>query len=167
MEKLDWIKELVVAEQKMEESGMIDYSPVFDPEQILIHESVQLLSELKSRFIEASSAFNQMKSSTIGRVKVYGISNTESDFMLFRNGFKLIFSLYEPGLILISFHHAGSTFIPGQGPEGGEVRNAEDDAIEADWGAYGDVNWTYQGKLIKIDYLIKFYLSRFIRESAK
>src|SRR5476649_809541 len=108
MDKIAWIKDLVRTEQKMEETGVVDFTSGFDPQQLLISESVGYLNALKNAFVEAAASFNQLKASSVGRIKIYGISNTHADFMLFRNGFKLIFSLKEPGVVGIRFHFVGS-----------------------------------------------------------
>ncbi len=168
MDKLGWIKELVRAEQKMEESGVVDFGAGFDPAQLLITESIGFLNHLKTAFVEAASGFNQLKGSAVGRVKIYGISNTHADFMLFRNGFKLIFSLKEPGLIGIRFHYVGAAFVQvAAASDDGQKIPQEEDLLQARWGAFGDLVWTYQEQPIKIDYLVRYYLTRFIRESAK
>lgn len=168
MEKLAWIKDLVRAEQKMEESGVVDFSAGFDPQQLLVSESIDFLNILKNAFIEAASSFNQLKGSSVGRIKIYGISNTHADFMLFRNGFKLIFSLKEPGVIGIRFHYVGATFV--QVPaasDNGQKTPTDEDLLFARWGAFGDLVWTYQEQPVKIDFLVRYYMTRFIRESAK
>ncbi len=165
MDKLTWIKDLVRAEQKMEESGLIDYGGTFDPEQTLVSESIEFLNNLKSAFIDASSSFNQLKGSAVGRIKIYGISNTHADFMLFRNGFKLIFALKQPGVICIRFHYMGSTFLTPN--DTGVKLPTEEDHLMAKWGAFGDLLWTFHDQPIKVDYLVRYYMTRFIRESAK
>ncbi len=168
MDKLTWIKELVRAEQNMEESGVVDFNSGFDPQTILMTESIDFLNTLKSVFVEASSSFNQLKGSSVGRIKIYGISNTNADFMLFRNGFKLIFSLREPGVTGIRFHYVGAGFVqvPAASENGGPTPGEEDFLI-ARWGAFGDLVWTYHDQPVKIDYLVRYYMTRFIRESAK
>lgn len=169
MDKLTWIKDLVRAEQSMEESGVVDFTVGFDPQQILITESVDFLNSLKTTFVEAAASFNQLKGSTVGRIKIYGISNTHADFMLFRNGFKLIFSLKEPGLVSIRFHFISAALMQVPSAAVGDNTNlpSEEDMLTARWGAFGDLVWTYQEQPIKIDYLVRYYLTRFIRESAK
>lgn len=168
MDKLGWIKELVRAEQRMEESGVIDFGTGFDPHSMLVSESVGFLNDLKTTFVESASSFNQLKGSAVGRVKIYGISNTHADFMLFRNGFKLIFSLKEPGIIGIRFHYVGSAFVAmAAASDDGQKVPSEEDLLQARWGAFGDLLWTYQEQPIKIEYLVRYYLTRFIRESAK
>src|SRR4051812_1889016 len=91
MDRISWIKDLVLAEQQMEDSGIIDMSAGFDAEKELEDATIEFLADLKTGFIEAASTFNQLKGSALGTIKIYGISKTRADFMLFRNGFKLIF----------------------------------------------------------------------------
>lgn len=170
-DKLGWIKDLVRGEQKMEESGVVDFGVGFDPAQILLTESAQFMNHIKTAFVDAAAAFNQLKGSSLGRVKIYGIANTHSDFMLFRNGFKLIFSLREPGAVSIRFHYVGAGFqstgnMQTQGA-GAIAQMGEEDLLLARWGAFGDLNWNFQDQPIKIEYLVRYYLTRFIRESAK
>jgi hypothetical protein len=173
MDKMSWIKDLVRAEQKMEESGVVDFSVGFDSQQILFTESIFFLNTIKTAFVEAASSFNQLKGSTVGRIKIYGISNTHADFMLFRNGFKLIFALKEPGVIGIRFHYVGAGLM--QMPSQLSTANAadgvkvptEEDMLTARWAAFGDLVWTYQEQAVKVDYLVRYYMTRFIRESAK
>ena len=165
MDKLSWIKDLVQAEQQMEESGMIDFTAGFDPQKLLSEESLDFLNDLKVCFVDSVTTFNQLKASPMGRIKVYGISNTEADFMLFRNGFKLIFAMKSPGHIAIKFHYVGANFIPNSGPEQGTEQG--EDQLIAKWGPFGDLVWTYNDQSLKLDFLVRYYLSRFVKESAK
>ena len=163
MDKLQWIRDLVLAEQQMEESGVVDFTAGFDPQKDVEAATVDFMNDLKATFVESASAFNQLKGSTVGNVKIYGISKTPSDFMLFRNGYKLIFSFRKPGLIGVRFNLIGSGFLPGQEPES----SGKEDLLKAAWGAFGELKWTYNDQLINLDYLVRYYLSRFIRESSK
>lgn len=162
MDKLSWIRDLVQAEQKMEESGIVDFSLGFDPAKHLFTETIHFLEDLKTAFIEGATAFNQMKATQLGRVKIYGISNTHADFMLFRNGFKLIFAQREPGIVSIRFQYAGAQFSAQS-----EAESVDEAILHARWGPFGDLIWTYQDQPIKLDYLVRYYMTRFVRESAK
>jgi hypothetical protein len=164
MNNLDWIKELIIAEQQMEDSGVINLSAV-DPEAHLGEQTIEFLRDIKAGFVEASAAFNQMKGSAVGTLKIYGISNTKADFMLFRNGYKLIFSMKRPGEIevynsLMSSHFLGASSEP-------EVRPTEKDSLRAHWGAFGELQWHHRNLPVKLDYLVRHYMTRFVRESAK
>ena len=161
MDKLTWIKDLVKAEQQMEESGVIEVTTGFDPEKHLTDETLLFLHSLKREFVDASTAFNQMKSSPLGRIKVYSISQTQADFMLFRNGFKLIFAMKVPGTISMKFHRAA-----GLNPAF-EQKADDEEVLVAQWGPFGDLVWSYNNQPIKKDYLVKYYATRFVKESAK
>jgi hypothetical protein len=164
VDKLSWIKELVAAEQQMEDAGIVDMAPGFDHDRQLDDATIDFLNDLKIGFIEASSAFNQLKGSSVGHIRIYGISKTKADFMLFRNGYKLIFSMRHGGLIAISYSAAVTGYIPGQArPD----ESTPQDVLKAEWGAFGQLNWTYDNRPIQLDYLIRYYISRFVRDSAK
>ena len=163
MEKLSWIKELVLAEQQMEEAGVVDMEAGFDPARQLEEATIDFINDLKAAFVEAASAFNQLKGSTLGHLRIYGISKTQADFMLFRNGYKLIYSLRQPGLITVTYSSAGTHFVPGAVKE----ESAPSDQLRAAWGAFGQLVWTYNEHQINIDYLVRYYMSRFVKDSAR
>lgn len=168
MEKISWIKELVKAEQQMEESGMIDMTYGYDKDRLLVQETLSFLLQLKGEFVDAANAFNELKPSPLGRIKVYGIAKTHADFMLFRNGFKMIFSLKGPGQIAVRFNFIGTGFMPSPANEGGTGTHLMDEQIvEAQWGAFGEIRWTYQNYPVRIDYMVRHYLTHFLRESSK
>lgn len=165
MDKLSWLKDLIRADQEMEDSGVIDPTAGYNPEAEVAEETVRFLEDMKDTFVEFISAFNQMKANPQGRIKVYSISKTRADFMLFRNGYKAVFAMKEPGRIGISFSHVGSSFfIPGKEVESQRV---QEDFLESQIGAFGKISWSFQGFPINIEYMVKFYLTRFIRESVK
>lgn len=166
MDKINWIKDLVLAEQQMEESGVIDVSGGFDPEKHLAEATLEFMRDLKAAFIESASAFNQLKGSSIGTLKLYGISKTEADFMLFRNGFKLIFSVNRPGIIKIKFNSIGNPIFANPN-NGSQVADDGSDNLRARWKAFGELEWTYDDKKINLDYLVRYYMTRFVKESTK
>lgn len=169
MPKLDWVKDLVRAEEHMEESGIVDLNIGFDNERTLAKETLDLLQVLKNEFIEASTSFNEMKASALGRIKIYGIAKTQADFMLFRNGFKMIFALKEPGQISIRFNFMGpgfSTTVP-SGVPGSAASLMEEHLLTAKKGPFGDLVWTFRDQQIRIDSVVRYHMTLFIKESAK
>lgn len=167
MAKLDWVRDLVRAEQQLEAADMVDFNVGFDGERLMEEETFQFLDKLKENFVDYCSAFNQMKGVSIGNIKIYGIANTRSDFMLFRNGLKLIFSMKKPGTVAIRTSQAGG-FYPA-GTVTAEVPSATDeDVIESQWGAFNELFWTHRKmRITTTDHMVRFYLSRFIRESSR
>ena len=168
MDKIDWIKDLVSAERKIEETGTFDMSVGLDSHH-LQKETIKFLLNIKNLFVESASLFNQMRGLSVGGVKIYGISNTEADFMLFRNGYKLLFAIKSPGVIRIRFAYQGAGIVP-QISKDGEPQledTSNEDILEAKWGCFGELQWIHHKHPINISYLVRYYLSRFIKESAK
>lgn len=173
MEKISWIKDLVKAEQQMEESGLVDMSFGFDPERVLVTETIQFLLGLKTEFVDSSSTFNELKPSALGRIKIYGIAKTHADFMLFRNGFKMIFAMKAPGQISVRFNFIGTNYIPTPGATNAESAGAananvmEENVVEARWAAFEELVWMYKGQTVKLEFMVRHYMTQFIRESSK
>ena len=169
MAKLEWVKDLVRAEEQMEETGIVDLSIGFDNDRTLAQETLSLLQILKNEFIDAATAFNELKASALGRIKIYGIAKTQADFMLFRNGFKMIFSLKEPGQISIRFNFLGPGFTPSALPSATQSSQnlMEEHLLVAKKGPFGEMIWTFQEKEIRIDSVVRYHMTLFIKESAK
>jgi hypothetical protein len=165
VDKLSWIKELISAEQQMEDAGVVDITAGFDHDKQLEEATIEYLNDLKIGFVEAASAFNQLKGSSLGHIRIYGISKTRADFMLFRNGYKLIFNMRHAGLITVQYSAAVTHYVPGTA--GGPSSDLGQDVLKAEWGAFGQLKWVYNERPIELDYLIRYYMSRFVRDSAK
>jgi hypothetical protein len=161
MRDLEWIKSLVDAELKMEENGTIENVPPFDPAQTMQTATLNFLNSARDGFVDYITAFNQMRGQPVGGIKIYGISRTEADFMLFRNGFKLMFSAIEPGKVSVRFQNPSAV---GQDPLGAAF---DEDQLTAQWGAFGEIKWVFDQLEIKREHLVRYYLERFIRESAQ
>lgn len=172
METISWIRELVKAEEQMEESGIVDLSVGIDSEKALLKESLVFINNLKNKFIEASVAFNELKASALGRLKIYGIAKTPADFMLFRNGYKMIFSLYAPGEISIRFNFLGlgghiPSHIPTASGSTAATSLIEEHILKAKVGPFGDLQWTFKDQEVQIENVVRYHMTLFIRESAK
>ena len=161
LEKGQWIRQLIQAEQAMEERGVVDISPG-DGDLHLEGETIDFLQDLKSAFIEAAAAFNQFKNTNIGTIKIYGIAKTQADFMLFRNGFKLIFSMQKPGEVHIYYSHLGG-HVTGQS----ESSHQATDIVRAHTKAFGQLAWMYENQDVRLDHMVRFYMTRFVKESTK
>lgn len=169
-DRISWIRELVKSEEQMEEHGMIEMGVGVETERGLAMETLTYLQQLKNAFIETAQTFNELKGSALGRLKIYGIAKTQADFMLFRNGFKMIFSMKQPGTVSIRFNFIGpSNFIPSQIPNmmNSTAPLMNEILIEATPAAFGELVWSYQGQQAKIENVVKYHMSLFIKESAK
>jgi len=183
MERLNWIRDLVKSEERMEETGVVDMSIGFDNDKTLALETMNFLEKLKNEMIDAANSFNELKASPLGRIKIYGIAKTQADFMLFRNGYKMIFSFRQPGTVSIRFNFLGpNQYLPSQMPniiENGSGAQAmspaasasgqlmEENLVIARRGPFQELQWTFQDQKIDFTSMVKYHLTLFIRESAK
>ena len=168
IERVDWIKDLVTTEQKIEETGIVELGSSVDTQRILVHESLQFLLNLKAEFYEAANIFNELKTSPLGKVKIYGIAQTHADFMLFRNGYKMLFTIKGPGVLSIRMNFIGNNFMPTQGADLQQASKnvIEESLIEAKLGPFNEVLWTFKGQAFKTAFLVRHYLTLFIKESG-
>jgi len=162
-----WITNLSRTEEEVDRTGMISFDAVNSPEKILKNSTLELMLELKNKIIKVASVFNSAKAGASSPIKVYGITQTEADFMIFRNTLKLIFSVQRYGTIKVSFNsHTGGFFTS---PNVVPSVNAEHtgDIIQAQLGPFEETVWTYQGRKISIDQMIRFYMTKFIQSSIR
>ncbi|MDE0151219.1 MAG: hypothetical protein OXK80_01815 [Bdellovibrionales bacterium] len=157
----NWVKTLVHQEEQMEKTGKISTTNPFVPSKVDLQEhTVEFLKQLRTAFTQHISFFNQLKG-YMGSIRIYGITGTTADFMLFRNGYKMIFSMKEAGWISIRFSNMDAA-LPGQ-----EEQNRPSDYLKGAWGAFGELKWTHQGKDIRMDYLIRYYMTHFVKQSLR
>lgn len=168
-ERISWIRELVKAEEQMEESGVVDLAAGHTAERVLVLETLNFLNQIKQECIEAASAFNELKASALGRIKIYGIAKTQADFMLFRNGYKMIFSMKQPGAIAIRFNFIGSGTMtaPMMPPTAQPTVQMEEHVIEAKVGPFGDVTWMFQNQPVQLMNVVRHHMTLFVKESTR
>ena len=156
----NWIKELVRCESDTDASSQGAFSEDINPsESELAEHSMEFLKQLRTAFSAQFADFNRLKGFS-DNVKIYGVADTEADFMLFRKGHKLVFSLKEPGLINVQMKFNDqilNTLVSGQPP----------DIIKGEWGPFNELRWTYNNQAININYLIRYYITYFVKNSAK
>lgn len=164
--KSEWIKELAQAENHLEESGVFEQGSPLDPQRVLVENTLKLLSQLKQEFIESATGFNQWKTSPAGRIKVYGIAKTHSDFMLFRNGFKMIFSMKEAGEVSIRYNFMVSNPLVTT-EVAHNTASSEEHVLKAQISPFGDVTWVFQNQVVTIQSIVRYHLTLFVKESSQ
>ena len=162
MSTIDWIKELAQTDQQVEEFGAMDVH-LDDIEAELENATISLLKKIKAGFIGYISTFNKLRGLSAGGVKVYGIANTEADFMLFRNSCKLVFSSTTSGEINIKFYHNNTHMSISSGTN----QDISDAVLTARQGAFGQIVWAHKEQLVSIEYLTKYYMTLFIKHSKR
>ena len=196
MEDLKWVHQLVDAEKRMEEKGLVDMTQERKSESFLRQETIDFLKNLKSLFIDAVGLFNQGRPFTTSPVNIYSIAGKPADFMLFRNSCKLLFTLKEPGCIqahrawIRRFYLPETVIMPSgeQRPTTNSVPNSSTrtdsgknmtteqtassrkegmDLIYAQWGALDQILWKFKGETLEAHALVRYYLTAFIKESVR
>jgi len=165
VDKYLWVKDLVLAEQEMEEKGLVDFTMGPDLDKSLEVQTIEFLRQLKTSFVAAADTYNSFKKGREDHLKIYGVSRTLADFMLFRNSFKLIFSMNAPGTIQIYSSHLPSSFIPTANNDDENAQSIRH-VIKARWGALNDLQWTFKSDIVQIDKIVKYYFSNFIKMSS-
>ncbi len=166
-EDASWIIELARREEEIDQTGMISFDAVNSPEQILKDATISYLRYLRNYTTKLSSVFNSTKNVNGATIKVYGISNTEADFMVFRNSLKLIFSAQRPGAIQISFNTSTGGFFTNTQLNSTSTADQIGDVINAQLGPFNEAIWTYQGRKINTQEMVKYYMTRFIQNSSR
>ena len=105
-QNVSWIESLALEEVNMEESGIIRFNEHLNTQQLLEESSLNFVNKLKDRFEFYVSLFNQYRGSGGAQrsIKVFRISNTVNDFILFRNSLKLIIARRAPDVVLSLIH---------------------------------------------------------------
>ncbi|MDE0119144.1 MAG: hypothetical protein OXM55_03950 [Bdellovibrionales bacterium] len=155
-----WIKDLVRLEQNMETVGEISLPESQASKEQLEEHTVEFMRQLRTAFASHTAVFNHMKG-FLGSLRIYGIADTQADFMLFRHGHKLVFSVREPGLISVCMKF-NDQLLNGKNPT-----EEPSDFIKGEWGPFNELKWTYKDQKINIDYLIRYYMTVFVKTSVK
>lgn len=167
MTQNDWIKELIEAENKILESGVLDTNIDYQKQRLVVRSTLDLLVELKTKFTDALTTYNHLKPTPNAAIKIYSIAQTHSDFMLFRNGYKMIFAMKEPGIVEIRFNFIGSQLINSVHSVESRVNSKifDDQQLSLITKPFDDTAWVIKGQEFKVDNLVKFYMNLFVRES--
>lgn len=147
----------------------------FSTQEGLIEVTNEVLSNLKSNFEDFVSSFNELKSSftaTTDKNKehdlsiaflnspyIYDIVDTKNGFMLFRKGYRLIFTFEKPGQIRIQLIKK----------EHGETHAFTDAHIQASIHNSVSIQWVHSHfkGFINLERLARYYMELFLVESEK
>jgi len=161
----NWIKNLAQQEDRMESTGVVHFQspdPIQGTQEELKEHSIEFLKQLRVAFTQNVSVFNQIKS-YVGTIRIYGINDTPADFMLFRNGYKLVFSMKTPGSICIRFLNIDS-LVPNDKKDSSSPMI---DYLDGVWGPFGELKWAHKNRPLQIDFLIRYYMTLFVKNSIR
>lgn len=156
---LPWSTELAFEERRMERAGTVDYTNQYQKQEILRARTREFTALLQKTFREHVELFNESRRSPGHQIHVYKVSKTDEDFMLYRNSVKLAISGQRAGRILFAFNqYMGQIFAPTQAPVV---------EIEASWGPFDQLFWSYKGERVQVMDLVRYFLTEFVRQSFR
>ena len=87
--------------------------------------------------------------------------------MLFRNSLRLIFTRKSCDCIQIGFLAGGKELFAARLAGESDVVSGKGHELRAEVGPFSEVSWTFNGKEIDVDALVRHYLREFIIHSAR
>jgi hypothetical protein len=167
-QNVSWIENLALEEVNMEESGIIRFNDHLNSQHLLEESCLNFIHKLKDRFEFYVSLFNQYRCNRdqSRSIKVFRISNTVNDFILFRNSLKLIVARRSSDVVSIGFlSNSGNLFSPRAGQDNQSLHAIHE--IKAHIGPFNNISWRFQGEIVEIEPLVKYYLSEFVKNSSR
>lgn len=164
-----WIETLALEEINLDESGIVHFNTHLDPAFGLEESSIELMDELRDKVETLVTRFNEYRGTdeTGAQIKIFKISNTVNDFMLYRNSLRLVFARKSNDLITVGFLTSNGDFFGARSHNNMNNFTSRPHEINAHIGPFNKITWRYQGEPVDLDTLIKYYLSEFIRNSAR
>lgn len=163
MEK-SWVTDLGVSDSTKE---ILSYEKHSNPTLVLRLESFKMLNKINLSFFEYANHFNYSLKGDSTPLKVLGITNKQS-FIVFRNNFRLIISIFEPGVIYFSFENFSGNIYATEAPEAispDEVYNSGN-ILVGKLGPFNEITWLFEEKEVKLENVIRHYFTEFIKAST-
>jgi hypothetical protein len=155
-----WIHELARAEASPEADALYQINRVSAPGQAIEESTVDFLTDLRAYFQEYVRLFNSLSEAgkKYSEIKIFNLTQGAADFMLYRNGIKLIIANTTQGVIQLSYDRhmvAGTT--------SGDVNVPNAEEILAQLGAFGSVHWMYRSEKVESEQVSKHFFAEFTR----
>lgn len=163
-----WLETLALDEINMEESGVVKFYNHLDPALHLEESSINFVNELRELFEIALTRFNSFRGGkeSGAAIKIFSISGTVNDFMLYRNSLKLLVSRRANDLLAISFlSNTGGSFAA-QTEAAFSSQPLSHHEIKAHVGPFSEISWRYNGDTVNPYFIVKHYLTEFVKNSS-
>lgn len=164
-----WIENLAMEEINMDESGIVNISGHLNPALLLEESSINLMNDIRDRLEAYMTKFNEYRTSNNSNstIKLFKISNTVNDFMLFRNSLRLIFARKANDCISIGFLANGKDIYGARLSFNDHFGSTNIHEIRAHIGAFNKITWRFNNEPVDIDAMVRHYLTEFIVNSAR
>jgi hypothetical protein len=156
---LPWAVALALDERRMESEGVVEVSTSFRKQELLKIRTREFIQELHRGFSAQVEVFNEARRDVHAQIRLFKVSGTENDFMLFRNGVRLLVSGARAGRVSFAFNqYLGQVFAPTTPPQF---------ELEALWGAFDQLHWTFKGERVISTDVIRYLMTEFSRQSCR
>jgi len=168
-QNFEWIESLALEEINMEESGVVNINSHLNPNLLLEESSIELMNLIRDKIEAAIAKFNQYRSinNTHAQIKIFKISNTVNDFMLFRNSLRLIFARKSNDIISIGFLANGKEIYGARLGFNDKFGSTNIHELKANLGPFNKVIWKFNNEQVDIDSLVRHYITEFIINSSR
>jgi hypothetical protein len=164
-----WIENLAMDEINMDESGIVNINGHLNPSLLLEESSIEFMNDLRDRLEAYTTKFNEYRgrNNSHASIKLFKISNTVNDFMLFRNSLRLIFARKANDVISIGFLANGKDIYGARLSHNDQFGSATIHEIRAHLGPFNKITWRFNNEPVDIDALVRHYLTEFIINSSR
>jgi hypothetical protein len=158
-----WLKRLVENESELLRTGSGDFVSHQDHRKVVEEATLEFMALLKEEFLECVDLFNSYRggSHLPNSVKIFNISNTQADFIIFRNTLKLVISNPALGVINFSFVNRANTFT--KAPVKSKKEGYD---LIAQLYPFNDLAWTFHGERVNIEAVVRYLFTEFVKSSA-
>ncbi len=159
-----WIHELARAEASPEAEALYQISQAQAPGQAIEESTVDFLTDLRAFFQEYVRIFNSLSEAgkKFSEIKIFNLTQGAADFMLYRNGIKLIVANTSQGVIQMSYDKHAITGAPAS-----DINTPQGQEILAQLGAFGAVHWMYRSEKVETEQVAKHFFAEFIRSTRE
>ena len=143
----------------MEKEGTVDYGVPFRRQEMLVEKTKEYARILQHTFRKHIEQFNNSRKNPAHAIHIYKISRSDEDFLIYRNGVKLIVSAQRAGRISLSFNQ----FIA---PLAQTDKHAHVE-LEAIWGSFDQLHWTYKSERVQLMDVVRYFISELAFQSFR
>ncbi len=163
-----WIKQLVRNEVNLSHTGTGDLVGHQDHKKVVGEATVELLISLKEEFTSCVDMFNSYRGDKdmFNSIKIFHVSKTAADFILFRNNLKFLTSNENLGVINFSFISRMGLLPQQTDTENKTNSSKESYDIIAQIYPFNELAWTFHGERINMEALVRYMFVEFVKTSA-
>jgi hypothetical protein len=154
-----WIHEIARSEASPEAEALQFINRAQAPAQAIEESTVDFLTDLRADFQEYVRIFNSLSEGgkRFAEIKIFNLTQGAADFMLYRNGIKLIVANTTQGVIQIAYDKhvvAGGA---------SDLSTPQSEELLAHLGAFGSVYWMYRSERVESEQTSKHFFAEFTR----